>query len=261
MKCHYCGYTSDLLDNCPRCKGHRIELLGAGTQRVQEDLEALLGIRTLRFDSDRARKISDIKGLVGATYRNDVKIIIGTKLMSRRLGPESSSGYGGFSMAAVLNTDLLLNLPDFRSAEKAYQEIFNIIDKIEPQGEIFIQTRMPQHYLFKCLKHYDYNSFFREELSRRKSLLYPPYSRLLLIRCISKRVLSEDLSGIIKKAGKEVEILGPSLSRDSRGRQEFRLLLRSPIRGKLQSVARTFMDAFKDSRDVLLRIDVDPISV
>jgi len=261
IKCHYCGYSSDFPENCPRCGGYKIELLGAGTQRVQEDIEDFLGIKTLRLDSDRARKRSEIEGLIGAIYREDVRIIVGTKLITRRLGPESSSGSGGYSMAAILNTDLFLNLPDFRSVERAYQEISSLIDKIEPRGEIYIQTRVPQNYLFKCLKEYDYTSFFREELHRRKSFRYPPYARLLLIRCLSKRALSKELSGIIKKMEGEIEILGPSLSRDPRGRQEFKLLLKSSVRGRLHSAAKTFMDAFKDAKDVLLRVDVDPISI
>jgi primosomal protein N' (replication factor Y) len=261
LKCHYCGYSYDIPEKCPRCGGYKVELLGAGTQKVQEDIETILGIKTLRLDSDRARRRSEIERLVRDTFSNDVRIIVGTKFMTRRLGPESGSGSGGYSMAALLNTDLFLNLPDFRSVEKAYQEISYLIEKIEPRGEVFIQTRMPQNYLFKCLKSYDYRSFFHEELSRRKSFHYPPYSRLILIKCISKRSLAEELSGIINKAKKEVDILGPSLSQDARGRRECKVLLKSSIRSRLHSAAKTFIDAFKDSKDVLLRVDVDPISI
>ncbi len=257
MKCHYCGYIlSDVPKNCSRCKGYNIKLLGAGTQRIQEDIEKLIGIKTLRLDSDRAQKRSEIEGLIGATFRNDGRIIIGTKLLARRLRIA-----GGFSMAAILNTDLFLNLPDFRSAEKTYQEIPSIIDKIEPYGEIFIQTRMPQNYLYKYLKNYDYTSFFREELNRRKALLYPPYSKLVLIKFISKRNISKELSEIIKRTDKDMEILGPSISKNTQGKNEFRLLLKSPMRGKLHFAARTFMESFKDSKEVMIRVDVDPVSI
>ncbi len=256
VKCHYCGYIGKVSASCPRCKGHNVELLGAGTQRAQEDIEELLGIKTLRLDSDTSRKRSEIEGLVGAVYRDDVRIIIGTKLMTRRLGIN-----GGFSMAAILNTDLFLNLPDFRSTEKTYQEISSIIDRIAPSGEIFIQTRMPQNYLFKYLKNDDYNLFFREELSRRKSLRYPPYARLLLLRFISKKDLSMELSDLKKITHKEVEILGPSLSKNTKGKNECKILLKSSARGALHSVARTFIEALRDSKDVKMKIDVDPVSI
>jgi primosomal protein N' (replication factor Y) len=255
LKCHYCGYSSDVPESCSRCKGFTMELLGAGTQRVQEDIGELLGIKTMRLDSDRVRKTSEIEGLIGAT-RDDIRIIIGTKLMTRRLRTTE-----GFSMAAILNTDLFINLPDFRSAEKAYQEISSMIEKVEPNGEIFIQTRMPQNYLLKCLKDYDYNSFFREEIYRRKSLLYPPFSRLLLIKFISKRDLSRELSEITKGVDKQVGILGPFQSKNIRNKKEFRVLLRSHFRWELHAAARVLMEAFKDSKDVKVRVDVDPISM
>jgi primosomal protein N' (replication factor Y) len=256
MRCHYCGYITKVPDSCGRCKGYDVKLLGAGTQRVQEDIEELIGIKTLRLDSDRSRRRSEIEGLIGDIYKNDIRIIIGTKLMTRRLGI-----IRGFSMAAILNTDLSLNLPDFRSTEKAYQEILSIADKIEPRGEVFIQTRMPQNYLFKYLKNYDYTSFFREELNRRRALLYPPYSKLLLIKFISKKNISKEISKIIGKIDKDMEILGPSISKNSQGKNEFKLLLKSSIREKLHSVARTFMESFKDSKEVMIRVDVDPISI
>ncbi|MDH5767369.1 MAG: primosomal protein N' [Nitrospirota bacterium] len=258
LKCHYCKYTvSRIPEICQKCKGYTMELIGAGTQRVQEGIEELLGIKTLRLDSDMTQKRSDIEELIGATYRNDVRIIIGTKLMTKRLGITD-----GFSMAALLNTDLYLNLPDFRSAEKAYQEILFIIDKIASHGELFIQTRMPQHYLFNYLKKYDYQSFFIEELHRRKSLSYPPYSKLLLFKIICRRDISMEVSGVIGKINKkDVEILGPSLSKSTQGKHEYRLLLKSSIRGSLHSAAKIFIETFKDLKEVKIKVDVDPISI
>jgi primosomal protein N' (replication factor Y) len=256
VKCHYCGYSTKVPERCSRCKGHSIELLGAGTQRVQEDIEKFLGIKTLRFDSDTSRKRSEVESLVGAARSDDTRIVVGTKMMTRRLGTD-----GGFSMAAILNTDLSLQIPDFRSLEKTYQEIMSVGDRIMTSGEIFVQTRMPQHYLFKCIRNYDYRTFFREELERRKSLHYPPYSRLLLMRFISKKDLTDELSDIQKKSDKEVEILGPSVPENKKGRYEFKLLLKSSVRGALQSAARTFLGAYVGSKEVTIKIDVDPVLI
>jgi len=288
VKCHYCGYAEKISESCNRCKGFNMELLGAGTQRAQEDIEKLIGIKTLRIDSDTHQKRSEIESLAGTMYRDDIRIIIGTKLMTRRLGINER-----FSMAAILNTDLFLNLPDFRSTEKVYQEISYIIDRVATSGEVFIQTRMPQNYLFKCIKNNDYNLFLREELSRRKSLNYPPFSRLLLMRFISQKDIFVKLSEIInktmrtippipplvkggrdyglvkgkrgdyetKKMDDKVEILGPSVSKNKHGKYEFKLLLKSAVRGALHSAARTFVESFKDSKDVKIKVDVDPISI
>jgi primosomal protein N' (replication factor Y) len=256
VKCHYCGYSTKVPERCSRCKGHSIELLGAGTQRVQEDIEKFLEIKTLRFDSDTSSKRSEVESLVGAAHSDDTRIVVGTKMMTRRLGAD-----GGFSMAAILNTDLFLNLPDFRSTEKLYQEIMSVGDRIMTSGEVFIQTRMPQHYLFKCIRNSDYSAFFREELERRKSLHYPPYSRLLLLRFISDKDLFGELSDVKSRIYKEVEILGPSLSKNTKGKNEFKLLLKSSVRGDLHFVTKTFVESFKDSKNVKIKVDVDPISI
>ncbi len=256
VKCHYCGYITQVAERCSRCKGHHIELLGAGTQRAQEDIENLLGIKTLRFDSDTSRKRSEIESLIGAAYSDDVRIIVGTKIMTKRLGTGS-----GFSMAAILNTDLFLHIPDFRSTEKAYQEIMSIRDRIVAPGEIFIQTRMPRNSFFQCVKNNDYLAFFKEELHRRKSLYYPPYTRLLLIRFISKNDISRELSAMQRETHKDVEILGPSLSKNKQGKYEFKLLLKSSVRGALHSVARTFLEAYRECKEVKIIIDVDPVSI
>jgi len=260
LKCHYCGSVqTSIPDRCTACKGYNLQLLGAGTQRVQEDIEKLTGIKTLRLDSDRAKKKSEIQGLIDSIHLKESRILIGTKLMTKRLGSAET-----FSMAAVLNTDTLLSIPDFRSAEKAFQEIMSVIDKIEPKGRIFIQTRMPENYLFKSLKSYDHESFLKEELIRRRDLFYPPFSRLVLIRVVTKKNIAGTLSELVDTRAAEdddVEILGPHFSRNRQGKNEYKLLLKSGVREKLHAAAEFFLEAFKNSRDVKVRVDVDPIEI
>jgi primosomal protein N' (replication factor Y) len=257
LKCHYCGYAvRKIPESCSRCKGFNLQLFGAGTQRVQEDLENLFGGGVLRLDSDRTKSKPEMKSLIGSAFTDANRIMVGTKLMTRRLDRTHK-----FSMTAILNTDLLLNIPDFRSTEKAYQEISSMTDMTEPAGEIFVQTRMPQNYLFKSLKDHDYNSFVREELVRRKSLGYPPYSRLLLLKFTSKRDISPELSENIPKTAGGPEILGPFEAKNARGENEFKLLMKSCVRGKLHEAARIFAEAFRNSKDVKIKIDVDPLVI
>ena len=118
----------------------------------------------MRIDSDKLRKKSDREGLINDPFRADYRMLVGTKLMTRRLTITDN-----FSMAAILNADQFLNIPDFKSAEKAFQEISMIADKIETHGEIYIQTRMPDNYLYRYVKNYSYGAFSKEEM--KKSLL------------------------------------------------------------------------------------------
>jgi primosomal protein N' (replication factor Y) len=277
LKCHYCGYAlPQVPELCSGCKGHNLKLSGAGTQKVQEDIEELTGTKTVRIDSDRAKRKTDLEKMMGPTFIHDQRIIVGTKLMTGRLGASS-----GLSMAVVLNIDLFLNIPDFRSAEKAYQEIVAVVGKIELGGEVFVQTRMPQNYLFRYLKDYDYDSFFKEELGRRKALAYPPYARLLLLKFVSERDIAPKLSELIHeitpspiknykggrssekhaKVLKDVEILGPFTARNRQGKEEVNLLLKSPIRANLHETAMTLIEALKEFKDVRIKVDVDPIVI
>jgi primosomal protein N' (replication factor Y) len=254
MKCHYCGYVrSKVPEFCGRCKGHNIQLLGAGTQRVQEDIEQILGVRGIRLDSDKIRRKAILHAEMGTASLYENRVIIGTKLMTRRIDTHIT-----FAVAAILNTDMFLNLPDFRSSEKTYQEIISVMDKVVPDGEILIQTRMPQHYVFKAVKSNDYEAFYQEELRKRKTLRYPPFSRLILVTCSSKRDLTKKLSAQMKTPNSDLEILGPSVSKNKRGEYECKLLLRSPIRGHLHAAAEAIVEMFRGSRDVRVKIDVDP---
>jgi primosomal protein N' (replication factor Y) (superfamily II helicase) len=257
LKCHYCGVTlSPAPERCSRCKSYSMKISGAGTQRIQEDLEELLGTKAIRIDSDISATKSGLKRAVREASVSDGRIIVGTKLMARRLALS-----GGFSMAAILNSDILLNVPDFRSPERAYQEISSVIDTLEPAAELFIQTRMPEHYLYKHLKNYDYLSFVKEENKRRRELNYPPYSKLLLIRCISEKKLSKELADISAKIQNDVQILGPYASINKSGKNEFRMLLKSSARGSLHAAARKFVAAFSKIKDVKIRVDIDPITI
>lgn len=256
LKCHYCGYAlSHIPESCGVCKGFNIQLLGAGTQRLKEDIEELVGIKTLRLDSDKLRKKSEREGLGEIILKGNYSIIVGTKLMARRM-----SFSGKFSMAVMINTDQFLNIPDFRSAEKAFQEILIISDRIESNGEVILQTRMPQNYLYRYLKNYSYGSFSKEEMHQRKSLSYPPYSRLLMLRFTSKRDLSKEVLDVLKKIDRDIEALGPSFSKD-RGRHEVKILFRSTHQEKLHSAAGIFIQSFKNKRDVRIRVDVDPVNI
>jgi primosomal protein N' (replication factor Y) len=256
LKCHYCGSSSKPPSICKKCGSHQMEMLGYGTQRVQEDMEALLEMKTLRVDSDKTRKRSEADHSIGMVLENSARVIVGTKLMTGKLRPSS-----GYMMGAFLNPDLSLNIPDFRSAERMFQEIISIADKIEPAGELFIQTRMPQEPLYKYVKNYSYSLFCKEELQKRKVLRYPPYARLLLIRFQSSKDISEEILEKLSGVDEGVQILGPACSRHPRGKYMAKLLLKSSVRGALHATARKIRAAFQEKRDVAIRFDMDPLSV
>lgn len=253
LKCYYCNKARPIPEICGRCKSHKFELLGSGTQRVQEHVEELFGQATLRFDSDTVRKKSEKDELSRLISGDFSKIIIGTKLMTRRIMPTDY-----FSMAAVLNIDTSLNQPDFRAMEKAYQELSAIIELVEPKGEVLVQTRFPDTPLFRHLQRNDYASFAREELSLRKNLNYPPYAKLLHIRSDGPPEISEKIMKFLRKANTKMEILGPIIARNRKGKEEHTIILKSADRKALNTAAKEVLQSFNHPKKISIRVDVDP---
>lgn len=253
LKCHYCSRTRPVSDKCGRCGSHNFELLGSGTQRVQEHIEELFEIPTMRFDSDNVRKKSEKDELTRLIAGHFSKVLIGTKMMTGRITVTDK-----YSMAAVLNGDLSLNLPDFRAMEKSYQDLSSIIDMAEPDGEVLIQTRFPDSALFRHLRYNDYASFAKEELSTRRGLNYPPYAKFLNIIFSGPPERSEKISKIIRDADPNIELLGPIISRNKKGIEEFSIIIKSADRKTLNNAARMVIKSFDNSRKLQIKIDVDP---
>jgi primosomal protein N' (replication factor Y) len=251
LRCHYCGGTYPLPGGCRRCGGHHLELLGSGTQRVQEDLEELLGVETVRIDSDRLKRASEIEDTLAGIAAGSVNMVIGTKMMTRRLGRTER-----FSAAAVLNIDSLLNFPDFRASEKAFLELASVLELVEPSGEMLVQTRFPGNALLRNFRAGDYVSFVREELSVRRELRYPPFAKLLSIRCAGER-----LAGYIVRAvaarGEGIEVLGPAATKERKG--DYVILLKSADRRTLRAAAREVIGKFAEKKTGGIIIDVDPV--
>lgn len=253
LKCHYCGLSRQVPGKCPRCHSHNLNLKGSGTQRMQESLAQLLGINALRFDSDLAKKKTEIDELQFLISQNDLSALVGTKMMIKR-----SVTKGQFALAAVLNVDSAFNVPDFRASEKTFSEIKSIAELVEPQGIIAIQTRFPQNTLFKHLKKYDYASFVGDELRLRKEFNFPPYSKLLKIIFTGDFADGTRITEIINGVNQDIEVLGP-VPAAKRSSKELSLLLKSNNQKKLNSVAKSLLSN-AISKVLRIRIDVNPLN-
>ncbi len=256
LRCHYCGTKSMPPEKCSKCGSFKVELTGSGIQRIEESIKKLFNIEPVRIDSDKIKKRSGSADL--SEIIKGGAILLGTKLMTKRL--HLSKAGEKFGMAAVLNADIYLNLPDFRAIEKAYQELSVIYDKVKPEGRVFIQTRMPRNYLFKFIKNYDYPGFCDEEMAKRKEMSYPPYSKLALITFKGRDYDDKKVSDAVKKvsADKDIEILGPSLSFSKKGQKEYALLLKTVSKNKLHSCAKEFLKLLEGYKNLKINIAIDP---
>jgi primosomal protein N' (replication factor Y) len=228
-------------------------MVGAGTQRIASDIEHHLHITPLLLDTDSLKEDPDHGSLHHFSLGEEM--VVGTKVVTKRL-----SRRGHFDLCVFLNPDMQLHLPDFRSAELLFQEIVSTSDYVRDAGLLLIQTRMPEHYLFKHIRTYNFNDFYKEELSVRRSLSYPPFSRMVLFTITAKGEIEELLAQALTGTRGNVEVIGP-VRTPGKHSDRWKLLLKSPSKESLHRYARSILERLGRRKGFRIVADVDPIAV
>jgi primosomal protein N' (replication factor Y) len=179
LVCHYCGATYPLPDICPVCKEPAIEVLGFGTERIEDDVEHQFpNAKVLRMDLDTTRNKEDYADIIDAFSKHKADILIGTQMVTKGLD------FADVSTVAVLNADSIINFPDFRSSERAFNMLEQVAGRAgrkDSKGQVIVQTRDPENQIIKFLCNHDYIGFYEHELNERKAYHYPPFSRVIYI--------------------------------------------------------------------------------
>ena len=177
--CHYCGASYPLPTICPACKEPAVEILGYGTERIEEEVANLFPEhKILRMDLDTTRNKDNYENIIEDFSNHKADILVGTQMVTKGLD------FGGVSLVAVLNADRLINFPDFRSAERAYnmlEQVSGRAGRRNTQGKVIVQTSNPSHPIIDFLKNHDYTGFFNHEIKERKEFNYPPFTRVIYI--------------------------------------------------------------------------------
>ncbi len=270
LKCHYCGFITRPPDKCPACQSIFMKLIGSGTQKVEEELGALFpDARIKRMDSDSVKGRDAYEKLLGQVDRLEVDILLGTQMVAK------GHDFPAVTLVGVVDADVGLNLPDFRSAEKTFQLITQAAGRAgrgDAVGEVVIQTLNANHYSIRHSTTHDYDGFYNEEIAYRSQLGYPPIGRIIKLEIKSPdeavaREAAKTAQNRIRHLmrGKETVLLGPAPAPVSRvrGQYRFQLLLLSTKRGairKLAAEARTIVEE-KYGRKCRVIVDVDPVNL
>ena len=178
LVCHYCGYSIPIPQHCPTCGGE-MRIRGFGTERLEDEVATLFPeAKVLRMDLDTTRNKTAYQDIINAFSRHEVDILIGTQMVSKGLH------FDDVSLVAVLNADQLLNQPDFRSYERAYQMLEQVAGRAGRkgrQGEVIIQTFEPDNPVLGYVLHHDYQGLFDSQSAERKMFHYPPFQRLITL--------------------------------------------------------------------------------
>ena len=178
LVCHCCGHSTSAPNHCPKCKTE-YRTQGFGTERLEEEIQGLFPeARVLRMDLDSTRKKDAYQTIIDRFAKHEVDILIGTQMVTKGLH------FNDVSLVAVLQADSLLNQPDFRSYEHAFQMLEQVsgrAGRTGSQGEVMIQTFDPKNSLYQHLIQHDYQGLYAEQIAERKAFGFPPYHRMIML--------------------------------------------------------------------------------
>lgn len=267
--CHYCNRTYTVPSECPVCHQHELKSLGAGTERLEEEVAQLFPhAKVARMDTDTTQSKDAFKRIILDFQDNKIQILIGTQMLSKGLD------FGNVRVVGIISADSLLSYPDFRSNERGFQLIMQAAGRAgrrNKQGKVIIQTADPDQPVFQYILNNDYENFFFSEISERKLFRYPPFTRLISIifKHKNEQIVDNGAQWFTNNLQKELgsRVLGPNKPLVSRIQRYYirEILIKidhtlSPHQVKM--VVRLIENEFKEKTDfkqIHLYYDVDKL--
>ncbi len=296
VRCHYCGRTKPVPEQCPRCQSFKLEPVGSGTERIEESVRRMFPqARVGRVDGETIRRPADARAFSRLFAAGELDIVIGTQMLFR-LGLQ-----GQAACVAVPDADAGLHVPDFRSAERMYHALLDAAELARPAhagGRLLVQTRFADHHAILAVASGDDRVFLEQEQAFRQMLQYPPWTCLIRLDVsgtlepavaqaahrwaarlraliagretagtgVGRGVNPAPASVGLGLAPKQIVVLGPSPAPHAmaRGRYSWQLLVKSgSLEAGREVVVQTREELEQESRRGGLRydIDVDPVSM
>jgi primosomal protein N' (replication factor Y) len=269
--CHRCGYSSNIPTSCPSCHEKKFKKLGAGTEKVEDEVRKIFaGAKLVRIDYDTVQSSKNLQETFRQIADGEIKIIIGTQIIAKGLH------FPGIKFVGIINADLFLNIPDFKSAERAFALITQAAGRAGREGErglVMVQTINPDHYAISIKD--GFSTFYTNEIFYREATEMPPFFRLirLVVRsgdeatakneCDKLRNLLDWLLETMpnQEERESIQIMGAAACLLTRINNNFRyhILLKSK---NLQSIRKLVKQMTKKMerlpKNTYLEIDTDP---
>jgi primosomal protein N' (replication factor Y) len=262
LRCHHCGSREPAGETCPACGSPELVRIGAGTQRLERELERHVPeLERIRLDADAVAKPEALRDALERFARAERAVLVGTQMVAK------GHHFAGVELAAVVDADTGLGLPDFRAEERTFQLLTQLAGRSgrDAPGRVIVQTFQPESRAVQHAARHDVAGFLAEELERRRALGYPPFRHLVRILVSgpepadATRALEELKAGL-----PEFELLGPAPLLRLRGRHRAQLVGKTERPRALASRAAALLGAAAPAmRRVGLSavVDVDPQSV
>ncbi|MCQ2350071.1 MAG: primosomal protein N' [Paludibacteraceae bacterium] len=266
MRCHYCGSTLTIPTKCPQCGNTRLQMHGAGTEKLEEELQKLFPTaRIERMDLDTTSGKHSLQALFERIETHQIDILVGTQMVTKGLD------FPGIKLVGIVNADQLMALSDYQASERAFQQLTQVSGRSGRQepGNVIIQTSQPQHPIIQDVLNQNYGRFFRLQLSERQLFNYPPYCRIvsLTVRHFIEQAAA-DFSNLLVQTLKQRlngTILGPNTPDISRVNNKYikTILFKLPLtntEAEKSAIMQTIGQLTKEKayRGIQCTVDVDP---
>jgi len=230
-KCHYCGYTQPSTTKCPACGSSKISLLGLGTEKIENTVKKLFPLATVkRMDRDTTVRKGSILSILKALKDGTIDILIGTQMIAK------GHDFPNITLVGIICADLSLSFPDFRATERTFQLLAQVSGRAgrgEAPGRVILQTYNPDHFSISAAKKQDYKAFFTTEIGFRKTLNYPPFSRMILLKISGRdREKTGNHARHIADICRSLHKTTPSIKRD--------VIILGPIEAPVHKIANRY---------------------
>ena len=269
QRCNYCGYQQVVPSKCVACGSQDLRLKGTGTEKLAEELSQLFPkARVGRFDQQSMRKRDDFQRILTAFERGEIDILVGTQLLAKGIDIEN------IGLVVVPDSDMLLHIPDFRSHERAFQQLQQLAGRIgrrAERGVMMIQTYQPEHEVLKALKTGDYRGLMETEMEQREVFGYPPFTKLLKIdvKHLDAQVATEASRWLADQLRKQLGnlVLGPQVPSVARVKNRFiqQIVVKIPRESAKLNAAKHLVQQAREAalahllwRAVRIDVVVDP---
>lgn len=259
--CHYCGYSEPLPNTCPTCGG-TLNFIGAGTQKVQSELEELFpGVEILRMDADTVSVADGHQKLLDRFQKGKVPILVGTQMVAKGLDFEN------VTLVGVIAADLALYVDSFRASERTFSLLTQVVGRAgrgEKSGRAVIQTYTPDNDVIRCAAIQDYDRFYAQEINLRRLMDYPPFRDVFVLtasgidepavfrKCQKLRRSLEDWAAAWRDYDARPRLLGPAPASVAKvnNRYRYRLTLLCQNTKEVRQLISTLLIAAANDREI-----------
>ncbi len=270
LSCHYCGYIMTQPELCPACGLPGIETVGYGTERIEDEIDQVFpNEKITRMDLDTTRAKNSYDRIIEEFSSHKTNILVGTQMVTKGLD------FDGVSIVGILNADTMINFPDFRSSERAFdmlEQVAGRCGRAHKQGKVIVQTSNPEHPVIDYMTRHDYTGFYNHEMNERERFGYPPFTRVINIYLKHRddHVLGEvavRYSNLLRQVFQS-RVLGPEAPMVARVQNYYirQIVLKMENEASMNKVKKILRELYEQMvaidgrmKSTLLYYDVDPV--